>query len=408
MLREIFPKVYRSYEQDPWGTELEDFASWLQTMEYSLHSTRGHLFRLRTVLARMKDFRTSTVFTVIRLHEIFQSGFPLTQRVNFHATQCVYHRFLEVKGRLVNPAPCDRFEFIRLAYQQYLAELRGFAPSTIQQHGATMRDFLSQMLGGQQLLADLTHADIERYILYKSPRVKRQSMQHTVAHLRSFMRYCYDRGEIRSRLDQTIDTPRTYRGELPPRALDWEVVQEFLSLVNLESRTGQRDYAILHLMAHYGLRPSEIVALRCNSIDWKTKILHVEQSKTRSTLALPLTEQTLIVLNNYLSSRPASSKHCELFLRARCPAGALKRTAVKDLFEKWAKQSNLLKGYSAYSLRHSFAMRLLACGVGVKAIGDLLGHHSLESTCQYLRLDVNMLRQVALPVPNAEQIGGLR
>jgi site-specific recombinase XerC len=41
-------------------------------------------------------------------------------------------------------------------------------------------------------------------------------------------------------------------------------------------------------------------------------------------------------------------------------------------------------------------------------IGDLLGHHSLESTCQYLRLDINMLRQVALPVPNDEQIGGSR
>lgn len=44
-------------------------------------------------------------------------------------------------------------------------------------------------------------------------------------------------------------------------------------------------------------------------------------------------------------------------------------------------------------------MRLLNRGVGVKAIGDLLGHRSLESTCVYLRLDVKALRAVALPVP---------
>jgi site-specific recombinase XerD len=44
-------------------------------------------------------------------------------------------------------------------------------------------------------------------------------------------------------------------------------------------------------------------------------------------------------------------------------------------------------------------MRLLRRGVGVKAIGDLLGHHSLDSTCAYLRIDVDMLRTVALPVP---------
>ena len=35
----------------------------------------------------------------------------------------------------------------------------------------------------------------------------------------------------------------------------------------------------------------------------------------------------------------------------------------------------------------------------VKAIGDLLGHRSLEATCVYLRIDVDMLRTVALPVP---------
>jgi site-specific recombinase XerD len=53
----------------------------------------------------------------------------------------------------------------------------------------------------------------------------------------------------------------------------------------------------------------------------------------------------------------------------------------------------------AYRLRHTFAMRLLTRGVGVKAIGDLLGHHSLDSTCAYLRLDIDMLRGVALEVP---------
>jgi integrase/recombinase XerD len=58
-----------------------------------------------------------------------------------------------------------------------------------------------------------------------------------------------------------------------------------------------------------------------------------------------------------------------------------------------------LPGHNVYRLRHTFAMRLLTRGVGVKAIGDLLGHHSLDSTCAYLRLDIDMLRGVALEVP---------
>jgi site-specific recombinase XerD len=53
-------------------------------------------------------------------------------------------------------------------------------------------------------------------------------------------------------------------------------------------------------------------------------------------------------------------------------------------------------------------MRLLQRGVGVKAIRDLLGHRSLESTCVYLRLDIQALRSVALPVPRRTGVAGGR
>jgi site-specific recombinase XerD len=48
--------------------------------------------------------------------------------------------------------------------------------------------------------------------------------------------------------------------------------------------------------------------------------------------------------------------------------------------------------------QYSGAMRLLARGVGLKAIGDLMGHRSVLSTWTYLRLDIQALRGVALPV----------
>ena len=153
-----------------------------------------------------------------------------------------------------------------------------------------MRDFLSRALGPNQDLTDLTGGNIESYLLARGPEIKRQTLQHTVAHLRSFLRYAYERGEIRSRLAEIIDTPRIYRDELPPRAMDWELVQELLNSINRVNRTGWRDYTILHLMAYYGLRPSEIVTLHRDSIDWKTGVLHVEQCKTRSSLVLPLTD----------------------------------------------------------------------------------------------------------------------
>lgn len=402
MLRELFPRSHRSYQQSSWTEELEEFGAWLHATGYSRDSTRGHLFRLKRALKRTADVRPGATFTVAQLHEVFRSG-SSQQAARNRATQRAYQRFLVAKARLTTPPTCDSFAALRLGYWQQLTELRGFAAATTEQHDRTFRDFLSRGLGPHQTLVDLTRADVERYLLLKSPEVTRQTLQHTVAHLRSFLRYGYERGEIRSRLDTMIDTPRTYRGELPPRALDWRLVQELLGSIDRSSRAGWRDYAILHLMAHYGLRPSEIVTLRLDSIDWSARVLHVEQRKTRSPLVLPLAVETLSMLRQYICRGRPTTHHPELFLRARSPEGALQPSTVTTIFEKRARLSGLaLDGYSSYCLRHAFAMRLLTRGVGVKAIGDLLGHRSLESTCQYLRLDVDMLRGVALPVPTVE------
>ena len=299
---------------------------------------------------------------------------------------------------------------MRCRYHRELVEVRGFAHSTLKQHDATVADFLKRGLRPSQGLRRLTRKDIERYISIKSKENSRQSLQHVVAVLRAFLCYCHDQSEIPSRLDD-IDTPRAYRGELLPRALEWSASQKLLRSIELRTGTGERDYAILHLMAHYGLRPSEIVALRLDSINWRDSTLRVEQRKTRSDLVLPLAATTLKTLHRYIDRDRGrdAGKYAELFLRNHCPYRPLKKTAISEMFARRTQAIGLGQGeYSAYSLRHAFAMRLLRRGVGVKAIGDVLGHRDLESTCVYLRLDVQALRDVPLPVPRSAISSGGR
>jgi integrase/recombinase XerD len=74
--------------------------------------------------------------------------------------------------------------------------------------------------------------------------------------------------------------------------------------------------------------------------------------------------------------------------------------AISVRFKVHARRSGLpIAEASAYALRHSFAMRLLGAGVGIKLIGDLMGHRSMDSTSAYLRIQTDMLREVALEVP---------
>jgi integrase/recombinase XerD len=400
MLQALFPRGHATYERSPFVQDLEDFYAWLNAAEYSRQCARGHVFRLKRSLERMAPPEPTSIYTVAQLDKAFGADCTSVRRsMLYRATQRAYQKFLSSRGRLTTPSVNEPFSRLRHRYRDELFELRGLSSDTIKQHERTIRDFLNCMsTAGKSNLESITHGDIEYYLAVKNRSVSRQRLQHVVAHLRAFLSFCRNRGDISTPLD-VIDTPRIHRDELPPRALAWPCVLSLLRSIKRSSRSGWRDYAILHLMAFYGLRPSEIVSLQLGSIDWNAGILKVEQRKTRSTLTLPLTDRTVGILHRYLKHGRPCSRHPELFLRARCPAGALTRHAVTDIFDKHAARGDLPGSYSAYSLRHAFAMRLLKQGVGVKVIGDLLGHRNLGSTCQYLRLDVDMLRMVALPVP---------
>jgi integrase len=247
---------------------------------------------------------------------------------------------------------------------------------------------------------EITPGEIEEFVRATGERISRPSLQHTIAQLRGFLRFLVSRGEIPPGLDKQIDTPRVYRLEKLPRALPWTTVQTFLRSIDRSTPLGLRDYAIFLLIATYGLRASEIVSLTLDDIEWRAGRIRVPQRKTGTPLLLPLTDTVSEILVDYLRRGRAAQAYRELFLRALAPAGVLKPTAVTEAFQAWSRRSGLgIPFQGAHCLRHSYAVRLLRQGTPLKTIGDLLGHRNAESTCVYLRLALDDLRGVALPLP---------
>jgi len=153
-------------------------------------------------------------------------------------------------------------------------------------------------------------------------------------------------------------------------------------------------------MAGYGLRPGEVAALKQSSVNCMARTLRIEQSKTRSVLVLPLASDTIGLLRAYIERYGSASDEAAMFCLAQPPFGPMSACAISVRFKVHARRSGLpIAEASAYALRHSFAMRLLGAGVGIKLIGDLMGHRSMDSTSAYLRIQTDMLREVALDVP---------
>ena len=124
------------------------------------------------------------------------------------------------------------------AYAATLRDLRGLAPSTLRQHRRTARDFLTHLAYDHAPagLAAVTAQEVETFLRCAGARLSRASLQHTVAELRSFLRFLATQGGAPRGLDLQIDTPRCYRLEQLPRALPWATVRAFLAAIDRTTR----------------------------------------------------------------------------------------------------------------------------------------------------------------------------
>ena len=408
MVSEFPPKLHQRYSSLPiLGSVLDEFAAWSRLRGYALSMVSYYLGKARHVDGFFRQLGVQNLGDLTHSHFDAAYSHYRQHRPKICGTIHRISQFLEETRRLALRCPPPRTPVMSEVdhFVDYLRNVRGLEPRTIEFHICYVKEFLGH-LGydlNTNVIATLAVKQVDDFLCVCAKRLNRYSLQHVVASLRAFLRFQHEQGILRSPLHTMIDTPRIYRFEQIPRALPWETVNALLHAIDRSATSGMRDYAVLFLMATYGLRNSEVVGLTLDDIDWRAGILHIPQRKTRNRLLLPLTDAVADVVIAYLESRP-KLPYRELFLRIRPPHGPLGRTAVSDIFRHWLRESGLdipLRG--AHCIRHSYAVHLLRQGAPVKAIGDLLGHRSAASTCVYLRLAVEDLRSVALPVPRKRE-----
>jgi hypothetical protein len=253
MLQDLFPRDHKRYEESRFGAELEAFANWLAAHGHLRHPLRLHLRRVKTVLEGCDRFQTGGTFAEEDLRQAFIVSGPSAYL--YLCTGRIFSRFLAAASRLIRVESSGALSLLCHRYYQYLGEVRGFSAQSLKQHETTVTDFLSRGLTSERGLLGLTAADVEAFVQLKSQENSRPSLQHVIAHLRAFLRYCGEHGEASAGLD-LIDMPRVYRGELPPRALDWTIVQRLLASIRAAKPTR---LARLRCPAPHGpLRPASL------------------------------------------------------------------------------------------------------------------------------------------------------
>lgn len=413
ILPKLSPCEHPRYEALPlFGSLLEEFFQWLQQKGYTRLSLRK---RLQTMPKLESWFRRRGKRTLDDLNQQDLHAAYERLRGTYPCPALILKLRLFLGERALIPEghqpSASRLESELIDFAGYLRDVRGLAERSIETYQQRVRLFLKFLRfdARPSVIRRVDIHQVESFLRSAAKTNHRVALQSVVSALRNYLRRQHAQGILSQPLHEQIDRPRIYGMERLPRALPWDKVSALVRSIDCTQPGARRDFTIVYLAARYGLRRSELVHLRLEDIDWRAGTLRVRQSKTKQALVLPLTDEAGDIIYRYLREARPPSPHRELFLRQCAPVEPLTAGAVGHLLKVHVARSGLPLGrVHPHALRHSLAVHLLREGVPVKAIGDALGHRSVESTGIYLRLSIDELRQVGLPLPRPVSAATLR
>lgn len=294
------------------------------------------------------------------------------------------------------PAPCSPTETLLSSFERHLLTERGLAAETAYGYVWHARRFLDGLPPGRDL-AEVTSAEVTGAVLRESATGAVSTTQNFVAALRSFLRFCFVEGLVAVDLAPAALAVTGRRRSSLPRRISQQDADALLGSCDRRSALGRRDYAMILMLLRLGLRRGEVASVRLEDIDWRTGELLVHGKGARQD-RLPLPADVGEAIAGYLQRGRPRSVHREVFLRARAPFEPIASGTVSSSVRRACRRAGIAE-VGAHRLRHTAACEMVAAGVPMPEIAQVLRHRSLQSTAVYARVDVEQLRLLAAPWP---------
>ncbi|MGD0592592.1 MAG: tyrosine-type recombinase/integrase [Acidimicrobiales bacterium] len=297
------------------------------------------------------------------------------------------------KQRQVSPATVKSYRNTFVLLLRFVHGQTGKAPSTL--------DWSD--LGAGVISDFLDHLEHDRHNSARSRNTR-------LAAVRSLFRYAALRHPEHAHLiQQVLAIPqKRYDRTLVPFLEPGEVAA-LLAAPDRSRWEGRRDHALICFAVQTGLRLSELTGAKCGDIELGTGA-HVRCiGKGRKERCVPLTSDTIAVLQVWLQERgwlrdeplfPTRTGRRLSDDAVEARLGVHKQTAARLLPSIGAKK------LTPHVLRHTCAMNLLRSGVEVVVISLWLGHADIRSTHCYLHADMSIKeRALARAAPTSSKPG---
>lgn len=244
-------------------------------------------------------------------------------------------------------------------------------------------------------LSTLKIFDLDTFLALHTASFTPKVRQNRRYYLRGFLRYLfYERKVLKKDLASLLTGAPIFSQAKPPKFLRPHEVQKLFHMSKPKTPWEIRAYAMLYLAYTLGLRSKEISLIGLDNISFGNKEVTIGDRKNTQPLILPLPEDTIKAIAAYIVGVRPKSAYRTLFLSLQPPIAPLCSAQVSRNITKLMRKANVPG--SAYWLRHTFAQNLLERGASIYEIKEMLGHEDIQSSEKYLRVHINLMREVIL------------
>jgi integrase/recombinase XerD len=267
------------------------------------------------------------------------------------------------------------------AFLDHLSIADGLAPNTVMAYGSDLRRFSRWWKGTGKEEFPPDRADLLAYLeSCQRDRLGAATRARLLSGLRRYFRFLVSERLISK--DPTTEIASPKLGRRLPRVLTEDEVTRLLETPDESTPAGLRDRTLLEVLYATGLRVSELVHLRVESVNLRQGTVRVTGKGGRERI-VPLGEVALDWLERYQAQGrphlvPARRETGVLF------PGRFGRPLTRQAFwlsvRRYAIRAGLRFIPSPHVLRHAFATHLVNRGADLRVVQLLLGHSDLATT----------------------------
>ncbi len=255
---------------------------------------------------------------------------------------------------------------------------------------ASLHDYLQSHKIDLSLL-EIAHIDAFQVEFFKS--FKPATCRVHRSRFRGFLRYLHQERKIIKRdLAALVTSRRSYSQAKPPKFLRPQEIRKLFAGLKIDKPGNIRNQAMVRLAYYLGLRPFEIARITLDDISFRERELLVKTRKGNNPMTLPVPENIAKCIAAYMIKARPESKCRTLFLTFKSPHRPVSASVVGYCIGKCMRQAKLPS--TPYWLRHTYAQNLLESGTPIFEIKEMMGHDKIESTKNYLRIHIKMMREV--------------